>query len=218
MNVRLEHSARRILMAGGLAVALLVPTLACMGGGDSFDAVPIPDAPGEDAGEKPDEGSNDGGGEADAKAKLLGTWQVKPRPEDLRQLKVISIALRPNGTPQMVKKQLGSPPPTPEEVALFKDVQKLPADDPDRKFLQSMIQMMKDARLVVDQDKWHYTFGGDTVSMGWTVDDHSGDTMKVTLTGGPGGTEKHTLTFKGSDQVDVHITAPKEQHLVFARK
>lgn len=195
MNGWIERKAKRMVLAGVLAFAVGAPTLACMGGAE--------------------DGS--GGGESDLKSKLKGTWQVKPHPDEIRPLKVIAIAIRPNGNEEMLKKQL-QPPPNAEELKLFQEVKRRGKNDPEVKFYAQMIELMKGATLVIDDSNWTYTIGSDKAVMPYTVHESSGSTMKITLSNTPAGTEDWTLNFSGDSKIDLQNTRPSDQRLVFQRK
>jgi hypothetical protein len=207
MNGWIEHKARRLLIVGALAFAVGAPTVACMGGGE--EASDDDDAAGDDD-------DDDKAEEFDAAEALKGTWQVKPHPDDLRELKVINEAMRPKGDKDKLKKKL-SPPPTADELKLFDEVRKMPKNSPELEFLKSMIAIMKDARLKIDDKTYVLTVADKNTTMQYTMTEKSGETAKVTVTNGSS-EEKHELTFKGSDEIAVAITSPRPQNLVFKRR
>ncbi len=207
MNAWIEHKARRLIIVGALAFAVGAPTVACMGGGD--DVASDDDDAGDD-----DDDKADG---FDAAEAIKGTWQVRPHADDMRELKIIDMAMRPKGNKEMLKKRL-KPPPTADDLKLFDEIRKMPKDSPDIQFLKSMIKMMKDARLVIDDSTYVLTIADDSQTMQYTMSDKGEDSCKVSIKNGPGGDEEHELTFDGDKIINVKITSPRPQNLVFARK
>jgi len=172
---------------------------------------------GEEASDDDDAaGDDDDAEEFDAAEALKGNWQVKPHPDDLRELKVINEAMKPKGDKEKLKKKL-KPGPTPAELKLFDDVRKMPKDSPELEFLKAMIKIMKDARVEIDDKTYVLTVADDKITMQYTMTEKSGETAKVEITNG-GNKEKHELTFKGNDEIAVAITSPRPQNLVFVRK
>jgi len=205
MNAWIEHKARRLLIVGALAFAVGIPTIACTGGG-------------EEASDDDDAGDDDDAPEEfDAADAIQGSWQVQPHKDDLRQLKIIDMAMKPKIDKKKFKAKL-KPPPSADEEKMFDEIRKLDKNSPDVKFMKSMIKMMKNARLDIDDSTYKLTVEDDTQTMQYEITDKGENTAKIKLSNGPGGDEKHELTWDGNDKIDVKITEPRPQNLVFKRK
>jgi len=172
---------------------------------------------GEEASDDDDAaGDDDEAEEFDAAEALKGNWQVKPHKDDMRELKLISIAMKPKGDKEMLKKKM-KPAPTADELKLFDEIKKMPKDNPELQFMKQMIKIMKDARVKIDDSTYVLTMAEDSLTFQYKMTDKGDHSAKVELTNG-GNTEKHELTFKGNDEIGVAITSPRPQNLVFIRK
>lgn len=199
MSIWSDRKARRTLLAGGLALAVGLPTLACTGG-------------------TTEGGGDAGGGEEaapkDTQAKALGNWQVQPSKEDMRMLKIFNMALNPKIQLDEFKQKL-QPPPTPEEIELFKQVQQLDPSSPEAQFVKMQIKMMKESNLEITESKWVLEMGGERDEWTYSVVEKTDTTLTVKLDSG----ETNTLTFKSDDKIAVKITdAGGSMELQFARK
>ena len=211
MSTWIEHSARRLVIAGALAFAVGAPTIACMGGDSTSD-----EAGGGDEGGDADEGGDDDGGgeEQDAKARALGNWTVVPAKEDARKLKIISMGLQPKSTEERLKKTL-KPPPTAEELTMYREVKKVDPKSPEAQFLKLQIKMMKDSNLEISESKWVLEMGDEKDEWSYTVQSSSADELVVKLDSG----ETNTLTFVKDDMIKVNIKDDGgEMDLRFKRK
>ena len=180
---------RRLLFVGAVALTVGIPTLACSGGsGGGDEAEEVAEVEEDDAG-------------TDAAAKIQGTWQVQPEASQLRELKIVNLAInKPNAKVEQLNKKL-DPDATPEEVAMFNELKKADPSSPEVAFAKTFIQMMKDARLEVDANKWTLTMAGDTDSWTYTVASSSDDSVTVKLESG----ETNEMTFVNDDLVKVKI-------------
>lgn len=202
MSTWIDRKARRLLLAGALAFAVGAPTVACMGGGTTEEG-------GGDEG-----GGGDEAAPKDVQEKALGNWTVQPSKEDMRMLKIFNMALNPKMNVDQFKEKL-QPPPTPEEVELFKQVQTLPPDSPEAQFVKMQIKMMKESLLEITESKWILTMGGEKDEWTYSVVSKDDTTLTVKLDSG----ETNTLTFKSDDKIAVKITdAGGTMELQFARK
>ncbi len=202
MSSWIDQSARRMLLAGALAFTVGAPTIACMGG----------DSTSEEGGD-----DGDGGGEDEAKdayAKSLGNWSVQPSKEDLRTLKVIDMGLKPKIKESDFKAKL-KPPPTDQELALFREIKKLPKDSPEAQFMKMQIKAMKQSNLEITEDTWTLDMAGEKEVWKYTVVSSDDTVVTVKLDSG----ETNTLTFVKDDKVKVKISdAGGSMELVFKRK
>jgi hypothetical protein len=102
------HTARRWMLASGIALCIGVPLLACTGGGTPATdaatdvATPTPTPTPEPA--------------ADPAKRLVGTWRMVPPDDELRKLKIMDAAI--SGKPQK-KEKLGTL--TAEEQKLYNE-------------------------------------------------------------------------------------------------
>ncbi len=208
MSTWFEHSARRLVVAGALAFAVGAPTLACMGGGGTTE---------EDGGGADDGGADDGGADEASKSahqRSVGTWQVQPSKEDMRQLKILNMALNPKIKEAQFKQKL-KPPPSNDELALFRQVKQVPPNSPDAQLVRMQIKMMKESRLTITEAKWTMEMGGDKQEWSYTVVSDSPDTVKVKLDSG----EESTLKFVNDNKIHVTLVDQgKTMELQFARK
>lgn len=205
MSSWIDQSARRLLIAGALAFAVGAPTIACMGG----DSATEDDGGGGD-------GDGDGGGDEakSAQDRSLGNWQVQPSPDDMRLLKIINMGLNPKMNEAQFKQKL-KPPPKPEEIAMFNDIKKVPANSPEAEFLKMQIKAMKDSNLEITEKKWVLSMAGDKDEWSYTVQSDNGDELKVKLDSG----ETNTLKFMSDDKIKVTISDPGgSMDLQFKRK
>ena len=76
-----------------------------------------------------------------------------PAKEDARKLKIISMGLQPKSTEERLKKTL-KPPPTAEELTMYREVKKVDPKSPEAQFLKLQIKMMKDSNLEISESKW----------------------------------------------------------------
>ena len=205
MSSWIDQSARRLLIAGALAFAVGAPTIACMGGDSATE---------DDGGGGGDDGDGGGDEAKSAQDRSLGNWQVQPSPDDMRLLKIINMGLNPKMTEEQFKQKL-KPPPKPDEIAMFKDIKKVPPNSPDAEFLKMQIQAMKDSNLEITKSKWILSMAGDKDEWSYTVQDDSGDELKVKLDSG----ETNTLKFLSDDKIMVTITeGSQSMQLQFKRK
>jgi len=206
MNAWIEHKAQRLLLAGALAFAVGAPTLACMGG----------DTASEDGADDaaPDAGDDGGEEAADAAGTMVGTWRVKPAEADLRVLKIINMAINnPKANEQMLQKKI-KPPPSAEEIAMFNELKKADPNSPEVEFARLQIQMMREARLEIDDKKWTLDLAGEKQSYSYKVKSSSEDEVVVELDTG----ETNTLRFSDDDNCTVEInTNGQTMELQFAR-
>ena len=206
MSSWIDQSARRLLIAGALAFAVGAPTIACMGG----------DSATEDDGGGDDAGGDDGGGEEaqKAQARSLGNWQVQPSKDDMRLLKIINMGLNPKMSEAQFKQKL-KPPPSAQEVAMFNDIKKVPANSPEAEFLKMQIKAMKDSNLEITEKKWVLSMAGDKDEWSYTVEKETEDELTVKLDSG----ETNTLKFMSDDKIKVTISdAGGSMDLQFKRK
>ena len=197
MTLWLETKARRLTLAAAVAFAVGVPTLACTGSADV--AEDVADEPAEDG----------------LAAKSVGNWRVKPSDEELRQLKILDMAINKEGSNVgMLQKKL-KPPPTPEEIATFELLKSMDPNSPDMQFAKMQLEMMKSANLEITSSKWNLTFGGETESWSYTVQSESGSKLVVKLDSG----EVNELNFVDDDNIKVTLKDDLgEMELQFARK
>lgn len=205
MNAWIEHKARRLMIVSALALAVGIPTIACTGGSEDVSS------------DDDDAAGDDDEKEFDAAESLKGNWKVKPHDDDLRGLRIIDQALKPGGSKEKLKKKL-KPPPTADELKMFAELQALPKDSADVKFLQSILKIMKDAKVKIDGKNYVLTVAEDSQTFPYEITDKGDHTAKISITDGPGGDEKHELTWDGEDTIDVKITHPRPQNLVFVRR
>ncbi len=180
--------APRLLLAASLAFAVGVPTIACTGGGGvSADAA--------------------------ASERIVGTWQVQPNEDDLRQLKIIDAALGKKKDLAKLKKKL-KPKMTAAEEEMFKALANAPANSPELKFAKEQLKMMKQARLTITDSKYSMKFGDDVNEWTYKVSKESGDDITLKLDNG----EVHELELETNDLINVTITSPQKLELRFSRK
>ncbi len=93
-----------------------------------------------------DDDDDKAGGEDNAR--LKGNWKVKPHADDMRELKVMEMALRPNGSKDKLKQKM-KPPPNKDELALYDEVRELANGSADRAFLSAMMAIIKGAKVEI---------------------------------------------------------------------
>ena len=95
MTHTVGSKVRRLLMASGVALVLGVPTLACMGGGDTSGGDATDGTTKEEPAPKEEKGA--------LKDDLVGTWKVQPSEEALRELKIIRNAIEGKPPPKKLQ-------------------------------------------------------------------------------------------------------------------
>jgi len=192
MTHTVGSKVRRLLMASGVALVLGVPTLACMGGGDTSGGDATDGTTKEEPAPKEEKGA--------LKDDLVGTWKVQPSEEALRELKIIRNAIE--GKPPPKKLQ----PLSDAEKKLFQDAKK--ASGADQEFFRGLIARMSGARVTFDADgKGRYDFDGGQNPFTYTTSKESQDSVSIEIKYDHGVTEKADLKRKGK-AIDVQFTAP----------
>lgn len=188
-----RSATRRLFVALALATAVGAPTIACMGGGSA---------------------DTEKGKSWTAAKAMIGTWRILPTDEELRELTIISMAIKGN------KKGFDKlkPPATAEEKAIYTEIRaKAEAGDPEIIAVGEMIDHMKTAKVEITDSNYIQSVGSDTNTYSYTVDSKTKKQVKLTLKGG-GAPEKHTLNFEGKDKIRVKVTAPYQLNMTFKRK
>jgi len=194
--------ARRLLLAGAIAFATGAPTIACMGGdGGTTDAAGDDDD--DDGGGKEESGGIEDG--------LIGSFQVQPSPEMLRELKILNAAVNGRPPPKNIK-----PPMGPDDKKMFREAKQ--ASGGEKEYIKGQIKLMKGARVTFKSDgSGKYDFDGGNNPFKYTLSGASGNTAKITMNYDHGTVEKANLTLKGSD-VHAEFTSPRATSIVFKRK
>ncbi|MFT4621455.1 MAG: hypothetical protein ACI8PZ_000107 [Myxococcota bacterium] len=192
MSTFLERNARRLLIAGGLTLVMGVPTIACMGGADV-----------EVGGGDEDDGGDDKKEAATPESKVIGTWQMRPPSDQMRNFKIIDAAL--SGKPAKLEK-LGKLKGA--EQTLFDEVKGMKG--PEKKMMMNQLKFMKQSKLIFTKSDVTVQFGADEKfgPVKYTVSSATDSKISVKFDPGLGnGTETHTITWKSADKGVDQITA-----------
>lgn len=181
------HNARRMAVAGTVALVVGVPGIACMGGEttptDQTAPAPTPDP-------EP----------ADPATKIVGTWRMIPDEAKLRELKIIDAAI--SGKPQK-KEKLGDL--TKEEQKLFDDWED--KKGPEVKAKKAEIRFMKGCQFVYTDSQVTVKFDEEAFGpVSYTV--VSATDANLTLRFDPGlgnGVETHSIDWESDTRGLDHI-------------
>jgi len=193
------QTGRRLFIGAGLAFAIGAPTIACMGG----------DEVAEDGDE---DGTDDGedGEEEEAGNRMVGTWQMQPDENSLRELRVIDAVLNPSPA-----KKKGLEPLTAEDQKIFKEW-KNKKSGPEADLMRAQIKFMKGSQFTFTDDQVTVAFGSEKMpAVDYTVESDSD--KKTVLKFDPGlgnGMETHAITWKSKDKgIDNISTAGGQEFL-----
>jgi hypothetical protein len=198
---------RRAAVWGTIGTMLVLPILACSGGDTTTDAAVVEPAP------PPPPPSNE---VTDPATTVQGTWKVYPSDEDLRQLKILNLALDTTSTEADLGKRL-TPPPTADETKQYNDLKaaiKANPNDPSVKMAEDIIKMMKNTEMTVTGTEVTLSIDGNPSTWTYTVDSASTNNLQLTLSSN----EKQSYVFEGPDMMRLTMgTPPNEYKLRFNR-
>jgi hypothetical protein len=181
MSTFLERNARRLLIAGGLAVFVGVPTIACTGSTEVVDDGAADDDGGKD--KKKDA--------ATPESKIVGTWQMRPPADQLRNFKIMDAAL--SGKAQK-KQKLGKM--SGAEQQLFEQVKGMKGAE--KKMVNAQLKFMKQSQFTFSDSDVTVQFGADEKfgPVKYTVVTASDDGITMKFDPGLGnGMETHAITW-----------------------
>jgi hypothetical protein len=194
--------ARRLMIAGGLALFVGLPLLACSGSADTSTDGAVEPAPADG----PKEGKAKAP-KADIASALHAEYKVVPGDAALRQMKLINAGVEGKPIPPKLDNV------TEDEKRLYNDAKK--AAGPDKEYMRSQISMMKGARVTFRADgTGQYDFDGGKNLFKYTTSNVSSDALDIVITYDFGVVEKANLKMKGSD-IAVHFTEPNVADFTF---
>jgi hypothetical protein len=186
------HTARRWMLATGVALCIGVPLLACTGGTTATDAAtdvatPTPTPPPVPA--------------EDPAKRLVGNWRMVPPDDEVRKLKIMDAAI--SGKPQK-KEKLGNL--TPEEQKLFNEWEG--KKGPEKQAAMQVIKFAKSCFFEFTDTQVTVKFGDDDVNGPFPYTVVSATDAATTIKFDPGfgnGMETHVFTWesptKGVDNI-----------------
>ncbi|MEZ4238773.1 MAG: hypothetical protein R3F59_22000 [Myxococcota bacterium] len=178
-------SARRLLLAAGVALTVGIPILACSGAGET-------DGTTTDGTETPAEGN-----------RLVGNWRMMPDDDQLRQLKIIGAAM--SGKKEK-KDRLGDL--TKDEQQLFKEWEGKKGDE--AKAMKQLIKFTKGCEFDFTEDQVTIHFGKDEQFGPVSYEIVSSDDANTTIKFDPGlgnGTETHSFDWESATKGVDHISS-----------
>jgi hypothetical protein len=185
------HTARRLMLATGVAICIGLPLLACTGGG-----TPATDAATDVATPTPVPAPA-----ADPAQRLVGTWRMVPPDTELRKLKIMDAAI--SGKPQK-KEKLGDL--TAEEQKLYKEWEG--KKGPDLQAAKQAIKFAKSCTFEFTDSQVTVKFGEDDVNGPFPYTKVDATDAQTVIKFDPGfgnGMETHTFVWesptKGVDNI-----------------
>lgn len=197
--------ARRLLIAGALAFAVGVPTIACMGDTSGGDDVEEND--GDDGDDGGDDKADEGGDGIESA--MIGSFKVQPSEAALRELQIINAAISGKPPPKKLGELKGA------DKTLYQTAKK--ASGAEKEYMKTQIKMMKGARVTFSKGgSGKYDFDGGTNPFDWSSSNVSDSSLNITMKYDHGVVEEAKLTLKGGD-LHAHFTSPRETDIVFKK-
>lgn len=192
------HTARRLMLATGVAICIGLPILACTGGGETTtdaatDAAPQPNPEPVPA--------------ADPAARLVGNWRMLPPEDKLREMKIIAVAISDN--PKQKEKQLEKLGKlNADEQRLFNEWEK--KSGPEVKAKKQEIRFTKNTDFEFTDKTVTIRFGEDDVNGPFNYTVVSATDSNTTVTFDPGfgnGLETHSFDWSSPTEGTDNITS-----------